>query len=451
MAEAGSESIDLAALANQTLAQFQSEKYQECLESVDAIHRHGASGSGLHYIAAVCCFHMENYTRGLDELQKERERPDGAIEAQELFNQIQAESRQNPTLNRDLTPGRYLISGLPPGDSGTGKFLSALVPIAIQSGFTPIHPSPDNTFSRIEKIKVCEIRNSEVVLLHPQLLGFELFRQLVESNVKISMYVLDNSFFCIRSYNYRPERQGECLDCLGNIRQCHSTCQPHPATTTRDRNLEFLEWLQSVASTISFFCQTESQKRLLEKHFGSGIKSTVVGMFTPEYQLASTERVDVVFHAEALAAKGLRFILEMAARLPEYSFLIPASREQVDRERSGAEVPHNVRCVPMRWGDGLQQAVQSCRLVLCPSQWSAPVEGALMKSLYYNGNVGVMATNFGFERELPDDIILRLQPNSHLAADQVRAFLDSKNCNRERAKVWVEQYNRSVALGAVFG
>jgi hypothetical protein len=219
----------------------------------------------------------------------------------------------------------------------------------------------------------------------------------------------------------------------------------------RTENLEFLEWLQSVAHQIPFFCQTKHQAELLTRHFGAHIQYQVIGMRTEEYGSKNgIKRFDIVFHGEALEAKGIRYALYLARELSEFSVLVPSAHEDVKRTCPDVEIPPNTTCCAYRWDTGLQDFVKLCSLVLCPSQWSAPVEGSLMKSLYYNGNVGVMETQFAFERELPSDLALRMSPDPKVAATQVREFLSTGRCDREKARQWVEQYNSRVQLERIF-
>lgn len=443
--------LDIGTLANTALSLFNEGKHKQCLAVIEELQSRKVQGAGLGYISSVCCFHLGLYARGYKDLVSECEGENPSPEAQQLYTAIMTEASVNPTLRQEIQPGRYVIAGIPPGDSGTGKFLAALEPHAKAAGFRSLYPQPKLPFSLVEKVRVCSVRDSEVLLLHPQTLGFDVFHHLVENNHTVKMYVLDSSFFCIRSYNNRPGRQGECLDCLGNLRNCHASCTPFPVDGDREVNLQFLDWLQKVAHRIHFFCQTDHQVKLLKAHFGGTIQARTIGMLTPEYAEASSmQRYDVVFHGEALAAKGINFFFEMARALPEHSFLVPTPIEEVQAVVGPEGIPSNVECRGMRWSTGLEGAIRDCRLVMCPSQWSAPVEGSLLKSLYYNGNVGVVETQFSFEREIPEGVVLRLRPNPHLAAEQVREFLRSGVCNREKARPWVEAYNRNVNLGNIF-
>jgi hypothetical protein len=166
--------------------------------------------------------------------------------------------------------------------------------------------------------------------------------------------------------------------------------------------------------------------------------------------MAPASRFDMVFHGEALAAKGLHYVLQLASLLPEYSILVPCTDEEIRASKYDGGIAPNVTLRPLRWTSGLRDAVATCRLVLCPSQWSAAVEGALLKSFKVNGNVAVLETSDGFSKVIPHDVALQLSSDTAQAAAMIRTFLQNLTCNRERARVWLDQYVASVSIESIF-
>ena len=74
----------------------------------------------------------------------------------------------------------------------------------------------------------------------------------------------------------------------------------------------------------------------------------------------------------------------------------------------------------MTWESGLQDYVVNAKVVIHPSQWSAPIEGALIKSAKLNSNVATVSTLFGYEAEA--NTIrnhIRLSPDPHRGALQL--------------------------------
>ena len=80
--------------------------------------------------------------------------------------------------------------------------------------------------------------------------------------------------------------------------------------------------------------------------------------------------------------------------------------------------------------------------------WSSPVEGALLKSIKYNGCVSVANILSSFINEIPDDICLKLNPRS--VTDSCKKLNDLlKNKERRqvlrlKSKSWLDQYVNSV-------
>ncbi len=345
---------------------------------------------------------------------------------------------------------KYLISGIGPGASGVGRLMRVLVPEYEKKGYRIIYRrEPKSVKSLIKgkryfsafmeffrrlldyhlfRLKTFVIKESEVVFLHPQTAGFDTLLRLSRSN-KVSLYVMDNSFFCIQSYNTHPSSNKECLNCLGNINP-HELCRPYPVRMEVARSLGYLGELKKMSSLIDFYAQNELQKSLLEKHFGGAVNVSVIGMDTGELHGEDVEKnssqskcYDFVFHGASIIPKGILFVVELAERLPEYNFLIPDDKGNVV-SILGRTVPDNIDFMAVSWESGLKELVVNARIVLNPSMWSAPIEGALIKSAAFNENVATVATMYGYEKEA--DIIknhIRLDSNPEVAAEFLRGLM----------------------------
>ena len=350
---------------------------------------------------------------------------------------------------------KYLISGIGPGLSGVGRLMTQLVPEYQAKGYyTIIRRTSQSTRQLIERkkyisvareiflrrlddlffgVRCLTVLNSEVVFLHPQTTGYCLFLYLTCFN-SLSLYVMDNSFFCIRSYNTHPLTGNECLECLGEISP-HQLCSPFPVSIPKVINIFYLKVFNKVSSKLRFLAQNNFQAKLLTSHFGENISISVVGMNAESDELlrdppARIEgrsdhviRYDVVFHGASHVAKGLLYVLEIAELMPEFSFLIPDKFSNVIRI-ANASPSANICCEKMSWETGLRDAVASARLVINPSMWSAPIEGALVKSAKFNKNVATVESKYGYEAEIETIANhLRLPRDPVLASAILRAFL----------------------------
>jgi hypothetical protein len=79
----------------------------------------------------------------------------------------------------------------------------------------------------------------------------------------------------------------------------------------------------------------------------------------------------------------------------------------------------------MTWETGLREAMAASRMVMVPSLWSAPIEGALIKSMVTSDHVAILDNDSAFQSELPDEAVLRLSGDPLEAARQLRTALDA--------------------------
>lgn len=352
---------------------------------------------------------------------------------------------------------KYLISGVGPGSNGVGRLMQSLVPEYLLKGYQIITcRSPQPLRPLVEKNRHCAVvlellsRNidkllftlrclcifrGEIIFLHPQSAGYLLFFFLVRFN-NVNLYVMDNSFFCICSYNTHPLSHSECFDCIAKPRP-HRLCLPFPVGIPKIINIFYLKYLYTISSRFKFLAQNNLQKQLLLLHFGDHIDVKVIGMsaesnfFPNQVHVPSIPGIynsvsyDVVFHGASNAAKGLFYVLELAKFAPEFSFLIPDNKSNVVRI---TEIfpPSNVTCIDMVWESGLREAVSSARLVINPSMWSAPIEGALIKSAQYNNNVATVCSQYAYEREFSSIVNhLRLPSDPSAASILLRKFFEN--------------------------
>ena len=276
-------------------------------------------------------------------------------------------------------------------------------------------------------IKVLSIKNSRILLLHPQTIGFELFFKINKRN-KIYYYVMDNSFFCVRSYNVHPLQDKECLQCLDVLKPL-AECKPSPVSMSLNQNLKNLKRLKNESMSILFLSQNKNQKSLLKLHFGDSVKVRIIGMDTNEVHKKTTLNIkefpsyDIVFHGSSLIAKGILYFIELAINLPNYTFFIPDSKENLAKIFNSF-LPNNVTCECVTWESGLLEIVQQAKLVVNPSLWSAPIEGALIKSSFFNDNVATVETKYGFENEVTFiKNHIRLSEDINESKNQIESFL----------------------------
>ncbi|MGD1904619.1 MAG: hypothetical protein ACFB0C_01340 [Leptolyngbyaceae cyanobacterium] len=355
---------------------------------------------------------------------------------------------------------KYLISGIPISDSGVGRLMGKIAPEAENRGYTTITLPPFESIKRnliekkysrvipgifnrffggfIFKIRLAFLRKSIIVFIHPQTSGFENLIKLSQRN-KVYLYVMDNSFFCIRSYNTHPDLNTECFRCLGVPGNVLEGCTPYPANISEEKNTKYLKSLISNSSHIVFLAQNEKQKELLKKHFGLHIDCLVVGLDTGEISqrgqdddpeirpISESLKFDVVYHGSFHLAKGISYVVEIAIILKEFSFFIPETKEACELALGKPIECENITFMACRWETGLRSAVSQASLVINPSLWSASIEGALLKSIFYGSKVAVVKTEYGFESEIWRHFnLVRLPHNTTVASNMLRSILSAK-------------------------
>ena len=145
-----------------------------------------------------------------------------------------------------------------------------------------------------------------------------------------------------------------------------------------------------------------SQQRLLQKNFGLDANVIVTGMnsdfdvLTHHEQSNHLRKKTVVFHANPLAAKGVDWTIELAKQLPDFEFIFPFDRNDLPEFL----IPKNCSFASMSWETGLKELISESEYVICPSLWSAPIEGALIKSIVFGNKVLVVDEISAFQNDL---------------------------------------------------
>ena len=321
------------------------------------------------------------------------------------------------------------VSGIGPGPTGTGALMIGLIEEArsdtsarflfkMRRGSSPwgMMKYIFNRASFAGRVRRASRAAEAVVLLHPQTIGFLTFAAVVESRPVTWMYVLDSFTFCVRSYNCLVGEATPCLRCLGNNGAAAAEYGCVNWFRSGPFHAHLPKWVQS--GRLRLMAQCESHARLLRAHFGPQAIIHVVPLSVPDVEVPAVLRERparprplIVFHGACYPAKGVDHVVTLARLMPECDFLIPSDeKEFIYHFGTVAGLPTNITFQRMSWASGLAEAVATADLVLCPSSWSATVEGAVLKSLAHNGLVGLYAHETSFSSEVPVDARLDLNP-----------------------------------------
>lgn len=361
-----------------------------------------------------------------------------------------------------------MLTGLPPGPTGTGLVVSQIIAEMRERGVRVhlFHAAAFGATLADAVIATQEEDGSPILLLHPQFTGTRASIEIVQrSKTPVLLYVLDNHFFCLRSYNHVPGHVGPCLSCLGGDHGGIERfgCAPYPVND--DWALEYIKALIPFVRSgrVRPLVQNRLQGELVLRHFGKGTVP-LVGLWTNEMDRLKEELADpaslstpsssrpadgskdwdIVFHAHGVAAKGVLWALELARQCPEERFLFPFSVSQDYRTAHP-----NCTFLEMSWDSELREAVETARIVLVPSLWSAPIESALFKSVLFARAVAIVDHASTYAAELPDGLTIRLPASPASAASLLRQRL-RENWRPEAAlrRSWLQGF-RTANIGMI--
>ena len=268
----------------------------------------------------------------------------------------------------------------------------------------------------------------ETTINHPQTLGYNFANYLIKNSSKINYHVVDTHFFCIKSYNVYGGKN--CLNCLEG-RAILSGCGHFPRKQSHSKYIKFQTTIEKHRDKINFFCQTDKYKDLLFTKYGNDVTVTVKKMFTFELMKMAesqenntisprretyTKKYDLGFHGAFIPAKGSDYLIELSTVLSSSHFLVP---------EPGIHQNKNIHFVPYNWNTGLREALSECRIIICPSIWSAPVEGSILKSMLDAHPVALLPQNT-FTREIPDNCVIKLTGQVGKDAALLRKLIDDQ-------------------------
>ncbi len=290
-----------------------------------------------------------------------------------------------------------------------------------------------------------------VLLIHFQTLGYSWCRRFFDKRKGPTwLYLVDAGFFCIQSYNHLSQEYSACLRCIQG--KWHNAdlyrCKPLPVVNLQARKLVkgLKQWVNN--GMIRLLAENQLQAELARRHFGGEVDIDVVGLWTADMprqgDLKSIKqnvksKYDVVYHGSAFPAKGFCWAVEVARHCSGVEFLFPCFSS--DAEVLDTPPPNNAHFRFITWETGLAGVVQEAKMVLVPSLWSGPIEGALIKSILLARAVGVADEPTTYASEIPDDVVLRLSRDPKKAGAKLAESIESNWCPREESRrKWVDTF-----------
>lgn len=366
-----------------------------------------------------------------------------------------------------------IYSGIEPGKKGAGKyvqyFIEQLVRLKVDfevlSIATPegkhielLKKTPffgwlkklyyllNNSFARNNNNKVAK----RAIIFHPQSLGINKTKELIINSNEVYLYVFDNFLFCLKSYNHIDNCYSECLDCISNPNAfAKNNCKSFPIKMSAYQYVDFIEFLSSNLDKITFLTQNQNQSKLLRMKFSSKLRLIEIGMNTNEIDFNEPKKDieiknSVLYHGTLNYSKGLNYFIDLAKNTSSYDFIIPYAKNATVNYLGFSNFPSNLKFIDCSWDTGLKELCIESKLTIVPSLWSAPIEGALVKSLYYSPNVACVSIANSFANEIPNDCIIKLSADIVKASAILKTCMMNENNLNEKALKWVvDLYNKN--------
>ena len=349
---------------------------------------------------------------------------------------------------------KLVISAIPVGHGGAGDYLDYI--IKTHKGYVflaPLVPALNKEgiiYKLLYKVQGLAIKLvvgilakftliDSVVFHHPQTLGYKLATSLIKSANTVDYWVLDTSFFCKQSYNYHNNKA--CFRCIHLFNPC-SDCKYFPRLSVDGRYLRFLRAVTDYSEKITFHVQTAGYDELLKYRYGGLIKVTHEKMIVPGFSHIISEKAfyydfEFGFHANLFKPKGFLYALALARKLLNARFFIPGNRPK------NVNSPANVFYMPCSWSSGLDKRLVKCKIILCPSIWTAPVEAAVIKSMLIGRPVGLISSQYNLSCEIPPDCFVPLTGDTEKDSVLLKSLLADNHILDQigvKGQEWAREY-----------
>jgi len=336
-----------------------------------------------------------------------------------------------------------------PGIGGAGDYLELI--LKNYNGYVKIHPinfKVRNIYFRkilsetqivILKVLFLFLKNftiQELVIYHPQTIGYNISNKLIDNSHKIIYYILDASIFCIKSYNHRNLK--ECEKCILKI-DPYKDCSFFPRNNSQTDFIYHNELLRKKLESVTFITQTKGYNEILKKMFGSNVIFSVEKMRFDKLKTLSTisnnlKKYDFVFHGNNLPAKGSDYVISLAKKMPSKIFFMPFNGNN----------NKNLIFKNTNWDSGLQEAISSSKIVLCPSFWSAPLEASILKTMLLKTPVALYCNQFSASKTLiPEKCFIHLCGDINKDVILLKKIINDEpllNNLKENAYDWANNY-----------
>ena len=290
-----------------------------------------------------------------------------------------------------------------PGNGGVQKLLEYLD----SNNFSLITPKQTPSFFKkifyrfifLMKIILCP-RDKTYVIIHHQTIPLLAILKLLLVN-KLEYFAIDNSYFCISSYNYNPTLNIEspCRNCLIKT-QPDKSCNAFPSKRKKFVEVFLLKLIREYfsKSTSRIYTLSDSSTKLVKKSLPNCGSVETIGFTTndlnkliDEPKNTNIKKINktIVFHGHCIPGKGYEYMLKLAKEITDFEIIFPTDGVDFD----------NVRYVQCNWDNGLKDLLEKATYVAVPSLWDNTPEAASLKTMLMEIPLLFVSSEFSFESE----------------------------------------------------
>ena len=368
-----------------------------------------------------------------------------------------------------MTSKHLIVTGVLPGDGGAGSFINYIKNKNAKLFYVNYFSNNKFLNSVLNRFKIYDIIsflksnylifilknnniNKNIIFFHPQSIGYFNFKLLTKKlnqskKNKMFLYVIDNSFFCVKSYNYLKENNApSCFKCADNLNSYKNfNCKSFPLNSNKNNRLSSLINYLVKSEKIELCFQNILQFKIAKSIYGFNFKYKIVGLWTDEYNLFKNEintklndtGFNIVYHGSAHEAKGFLWALELACNTPSLSFLFPINILNVPENYHNLK---NCKFIDCQWETGLKYYCEQADAVIVPSLWSACIESALIKSLLIAKRVIVVENKTAYYNEIPIALYYEIKYNIEEASEQIQKVIENPVIDNITRKKWFADF-----------
>ena len=227
-------------------------------------------------------------------------------------------------------------------------------------------------------------------------LSYSLIDIAYDLGIPSAMHVMDNFFFCNRSYNYLDKEDIVCRKCMAG-KFSYALQNSCTALSSWFYSTARAKLRASMSKLAVVFFQSQQHLELFSDHFDTKevpLKILDLPVDVQEFEYSTDIGASFVFNGPPKRVKGFHWLLRAAQQRSKYEFILPLSSGMSEIDGFG-DLTKNINVIPdCTFDRGLKDILAGARGVLVPSLWDLQCETATVYPMLMGK--AVITTNIGW-------------------------------------------------------